>query len=166
MRSLKIGDALPEFSLPDESGEKVKRGSLLTGHPLVLFFYPMDESPICTAEVCAIRDAYEEFVDAGAVVIGVSSDSVESHKAFAQHHRLPFRLLSDSQGTLRRDLGVPKTMGVLPGRVTYVVDGKGIIQHIYSSQLEAEKHVREALQHLASLSSASHDRRAEGPPDQ
>lgn len=112
---------------------------------VVLFFYPKDETPVCTKEACSFRDAYEDFVQAGAVVIGVSSDPAESHRAFAAGHRLPFVLLTDHDGSLRKAYGVPKTLGILPGRVTYVIDKEGVVRHIFSSQLSAERHVTEAL---------------------
>jgi peroxiredoxin Q/BCP len=151
MSVVNVGDEIPDFALLDESGNRVTRDSLLNGRPLVLFFYPKDESPICTAEVCAIRDAYEQFVDAGATVVGVSSDSVTSHRAFAEHHRLPFRLLSDSEGDLRRAFGVSRSLGLIPGRATYVVDKMGVVRHIFASQLDARKHVDEALEKLSAL---------------
>jgi thioredoxin-dependent peroxiredoxin len=118
----------------------------------VLFFYPKDESPICTKEACSFRDAYEDFVKAGAVVIGVSADSTESHRAFATGRRLPFTLLSDPDGAIRHAFGVPKTMGILPGRVTYVIDRDGVVRHIFNSQFAADRHVEESLKIVRQLS--------------
>jgi peroxiredoxin Q/BCP len=112
---------------------------------VVLYFYPKDETPGCTAEACTFRDNFEDFVEAGAVVIGVSQDSEESHRRFTEHHRLPFLLVSDGDKTLQKAYGVPKTMGLLPGRVTFVIDRAGKVQHVFNSQLNAKKHVREAL---------------------
>ena len=117
---------------------------------MVLFFYPMDGTPICTKEACSFRDAYEEFVEAGAVVIGVSSDTAARHQAFAAQHQLQFLLVDDHDGSIRKTFGVPKTMGFMPGRVTYVIDKNGIVRRMFSSQLSAKKHVEEALECLKS----------------
>ena len=100
---------------------------------------------ICTKEACRFRNAYDDFAQAGAVVLGVSSDDAESHQAFAAGHRLPFVLLSDTEGALRKAFGVPKTLGFLPGRVTYVIDREGIVRDVFCSQLSADRHVAEAL---------------------
>ena len=113
---------------------------------MILFFYPKDGTPVCTKEACAFRDAYEDFVEAGAVVIGVSGDSAARHQAFASNHRLPFVLVADADGKARRAFGVPKSLGLLPGRVTYVIDKEGIVRHVFSSQLAADRHVQEALE--------------------
>ncbi len=114
--------------------------------PVVLFFYPRDESPICTLEACAFRDAYEDFVAAGATVVGVSSDSEDSHRAFAEHRRLPFVLLSDIGGATRKAYGVGRTLGLLDGRVTFVIDGGGTVRMAFSAQLLAGAHVEQALE--------------------
>ena len=100
---------------------------------VVLFFYPKNGTAVCTKEACSFRDAYEDFFQAGAVVIGVSSDSLESHQAFASGHRLPFLLVADTDGRLRKAFGVRKTLGFLPGRVTYVIDKAGVVRHIFSA---------------------------------
>ena len=115
---------------------------------VVIFFYPKDNSPVCTAEACAFRDSYERFRDAGAEVIGVSADSDLSHKRFAGRHKLPFHLISDSDGSLRALFGVPKTLGLFPGRVTYLIDRQGVVRHLLSSQLQASRHVDEMLKKL------------------
>jgi peroxiredoxin Q/BCP len=145
--SLSVGERMPEFSLPSQSGELVDN-SALVGKPLVIYFYPKDETMICTRESCGFRDSYEAFRAVGADVIGISSDSVESHRGFAAHHRLPFRLLSDVGGTVRKLFGVPRTLGLIPGRVTYVFDAKGIVRHVFSSQFTAQGHIQEALRAL------------------
>jgi peroxiredoxin Q/BCP len=145
MATLKIGDRAPDFNLPSQEGKQVSLADYRDKNVVVLFFYPKDESPICTKEVCSFRDAYEDFVKLGAVVIGVSSDSAESHREFAAHHRLPFLLLADANGSLRKAYGVPKTLGIMPGRVTYVIDKEGIVQLIFNSQLSATEHVAEAM---------------------
>jgi thioredoxin-dependent peroxiredoxin len=146
MPTLKIGDRAPDFSLVSQDGKTVTLADFLGKNAVVLFFYPKDESPICTKEACSFRDAYEDFVKAGAVVIGVSSDSAESHREFAAHHRLPFLMLADENGALRKAFGVPKTLGILPGRVTYVIDKQGVVRLIFNSQLSAADHVSEALE--------------------
>ena len=115
---------------------------------VVLFFYPQDGTPICTQEACAFRDSYERFVDAGAEVIGISSDSAESHRDFALKHKLSFPLIADTDGSLRKLFGVAKTWGLFPGRVTYLIDKEGVIRLIYSAQFASAEHVRQALQVL------------------
>jgi peroxiredoxin Q/BCP len=119
---------------------------------IVLYFYPKDFSMGCTAEACAFRDSYEAFKDAGAEVIGVSSQSVDSHKRFASTNNLPFILLSDEDGRVRKLYGASSAFGLLPGRVTYVIDKKGIVRHVFSSQLNPTKHIEEALRIIKDLS--------------
>lgn len=145
MASIGVGDTAPDFTKTTQNGEALTLSQFRGDKAVVLYFYPKDETPGCTAEACTFRDNFEDFVDAGAVVIGVSQDSDESHKRFAEHHRLPFLLVSDQDKSLQKAYGVPKTMGLLPGRVTYVIDRNGVVQHVFSSQLNAKKHVREAL---------------------
>ena len=150
-----VGDPAPDFELPSMTGEPVRLSDFRDKAEVVLYFYPKDNSPVCTAEACSFRDAYETFREAGAEVIGVSADSVESHRRFAAHNRLPFHLLSDPEGALRARYGVPKTLGVLPGRVTYLIDKQGVVRLIFSSQLQAAKHVEEALRVLRQLHGGS-----------
>lgn len=138
------GHQLPVFSLPDQDGTTVASDQL-RGNWTVIYFYPKDDTPGCTAESCSFRDNFEAFTDIGAKVIGISSDSVESHKAFAQKHNLPFTLLADTDGVVRKQFGVGKTLGILPGRVTYVVDPDGIVRKVFSSQFKPKKHIDEAL---------------------
>jgi peroxiredoxin Q/BCP len=156
MSTVKIGDSAPEISAVDQHGERIELCEYRGRQPVVIFFYPADDSPICTKEACSFRDAYEEFVDAGAVVIGISGDDPTSHQRFASRHRLPFHLLADTEGTMRRSFGVPKSLGLLPGRVTYVVDKEGVVRQIFSSQFSAERHVREALRILRQLRESAH----------
>ncbi len=144
MASIQVGDRAPDFTLPAQTGAQVSLAGF-RGKAVVLFFYPKDGTAVCTKEACSFRDAYEDFVQAGAVVIGVSSDSAESHHAFASSHRLPFVLLADTDGSVRKAYGVPKTLGIMPGRVTYVIDKAGIVRHVFSSQFAADRHVAEAL---------------------
>jgi len=148
---LSAGAPAPDFTLPDQDGASVSLGDFRGKKNVVLYFYPKDDTPGCTKESCAFRDQYTAFSDAGAEVLGVSSDSPASHKAFAQKHRLPFRLLSDAGGKLRSAFGVPATLGLLPGRVTYVIDKSGVIRHAFNSQLNPLQHVDEALGVLAGL---------------
>jgi len=143
-----VGDLAPDFTLPDQLGERVRLGELVGKKSVVLYFYPKDATPGCTAEARAFRDAYDTFTAADTEVLGVSSDSIKSHKRFAARHQLPFRLLSDRDGAVRALYGVERTLGILPGRVTYVIDRDGVVQHMYSSQLAATRHVREACQAL------------------
>ena len=143
------GEPAPDFALPDADG-KLVRLSRFRGQPVVLYFYPKDDTPGCTLEACAFRDQYEDFSDAGAAVIGVSSDSSASHRAFAARHRLPFALLSDRDGHVRKRYGVPATLGLLPGRVTFVIDADGVVRRVFNSQLAATRHVSEALDALRS----------------
>lgn len=150
-RRVSVGDHVPDFTLPDQSGKPVRLSDLLGARAVVLYFYPKDETGGCTAEACSFRDSYEVFKDAGAEVVGVSSDTVESHQSFATHHRLPFVLLSDADGALRKRYGVPTTLGMWPGRVTYIIDRQGIVQHIFSSQLQFDRHVTEALKTLQAM---------------
>jgi peroxiredoxin Q/BCP len=145
MTAIRVGDRVPELSVKTQRGENLSLGQFRGQRWLVIFFYPKDGTPVCTREACSFRDAYADFVDAGAVVIGVSGDSDDSHREFATQHRLPFHLVSDGDGGLRKTFGVPKTLGLLPGRVTYVVDPEGVVRHVFSSQLAAERHVQEAL---------------------
>jgi len=145
MPSIRVGDPSPDFTARSHTGQEVSLADYRGKSAVVLFFYPKDATAICTKEACSFRDAYEDFVQAGAVVIGVSSDSAESHRAFASGHRLPFVLLADEDGSVRKAFGVPKTLGILPGRVTYVMDKEGVVRHVFSSQLSADRHVSEAL---------------------
>ncbi|HEX4214093.1 MAG TPA: peroxiredoxin [Candidatus Dormibacteraeota bacterium] len=141
-----VGSLAPDFTLPDQNGKDVTLSELVKEKAVVLYFYPKDETPGCTAEACAFRDSYEVFSKAGAEVVGVSSDSVSSHQAFAGHHQLPFILLSDEGGKVRKRYGARSLLGLMPGRVTYVVDRERVIRHLFSSQLDAQRHVREAME--------------------
>ena len=141
---VKEGQRAPDFTLHDANGKEVRLADF-AGKAVVLYFYPKDDTPGCTKEACSFRDQYQDFQDAGAVVIGVSSDSSESHRKFAAKHRLPFTLLADRGGRVRRLYGVPATLGLLPGRVTFVIDAAGVVRHVFNSQLDATRHVAEAL---------------------
>ena len=145
MKRIDVGDSAPDLSMSTHDGEHLSLAEYRGEHPVVVFFYPKDGTAVCTKEACSFRDAYENFTEAGAVVIGISSDSAARHQRFAKSHDLPFLLVSDQDGSIRRAFGVPKTMGVFPGRVTYVIDREGIVRHVFSSQFTADRHVQEAL---------------------
>ena len=132
-RGIQVGDKAPDFTLPSQSGEPVRLHDRLGERVVVLYFYPKDDTPGCTAEACAFRDSHEVFTDVGAEVIGVSSDSVDRHAAFADRHKLPFTLLSDQGGQVRKSYGVPAVLRLLPGRVTYVIDRAGTVRHVFNS---------------------------------
>lgn len=154
-RPIGVGDAAPDFSLCDQDGRLVRFSELRRRDgrdaPIVLFFYPRNFTPACTKEACDFRDAYEDFAEAGAVVVGVSSDSAESHRRFAQTFRLPFTLLSDADGAVRRLYGVPSTFGLFAGRVTYVIDRAGIVRLVFNSQLRPGAHIRRAMAALRAM---------------
>ena len=148
---IQVGDKAPDFTLPSQSGEPVRLGDRLGERVVVLYFYPKDDTRGCTAEACAFRDSHEVFTDAGAEVIGVSSDSVGRHAAFADQHKLPFTLLSDQDGQVRKRYGVPAVLGVLPGRVTYVIDRQGTVRHVFNSMTNISRHVGDALEVVRQL---------------
>ena len=150
---VEVGSKAPNFALPSQSGQMISLQEFLGDRLVVLFFYPKDDTPGCTKQACAFRDDYEEFGKLDAEVLGISSDSLESHKSFAARHNLPFTLLSDEGGEVRKLYGVPNTFGLFPGRVTYVIDEEGVVRHVFSSQLGVKKHVEEALQALQIISS-------------
>jgi thioredoxin-dependent peroxiredoxin len=146
-----VGDQAPDFTLPSQSGEQVRLQDRIGQHVVVLYFYPKDNTSGCTAEACAFRDSHEVFADAGAEVIGVSSDSVDKHAGFAGKHNLPFTLLSDAGGKVRKAFGVPATFGLIPGRVTYVIDRDGTVRHVFNSMTHIGKHVNDALKVVRQL---------------
>ena len=148
---VKVGDKAPDFTLPSQMGDNVTLSEYLGKKTIILYFYPKDESLGCTKEACTFRDSYEEFTKLGAEVLGVSGQSIESHKSFATHHGLPFLLLSDKDNKVRQLFGVPSNMGFIPGRVTFIIDKKGIIRHIFNSQYQPAKHVEEAMRMLENL---------------
>ncbi len=150
-RVVSEGDQAPDFTLPSAEGESVTLSDFRGKKAVVLFFYPKDNTPGCTAEACSFRDSYEEFQGADVEVIGISSDTEGSHRRFARLWNLPFLLLSDGKGEVRSRYGVPRTLGLLPGRVTYLIDREGVVRHIFSSQLQPARHVREMLSRLADL---------------
>jgi peroxiredoxin Q/BCP len=154
-KPIKEGDVMPAFSLLNQEGTSFDLQTVLGKKPMVIYFYPKDDTPGCTQEACSFRDMFTDFEEAGAVVIGISADTPEKHRAFAEKYRLPFVLLSDTRNRVRKLLGVPSDLlGWLPGRVTYVVDTDGVVRHIFNSQFKAQKHVSEAMRTLKSLPKA------------
>ncbi len=148
--TLQIGDSIPHFSLVDQEG-RIRSMKECKGKVLVLFFYPKDNTPGCITEVCGFRDKYELFKFLGAEVWGVNNATAASHLRFSEQNKLPFALLCDEGNKLRNQFGVPKTLGVLDGRVTYIIDSKGIIRHIFNDFLNAPQHVTEALRILEEI---------------
>jgi len=147
---VQVGDLAPNFTLPNQSGVAVSLEEYVGKTAIVLYFYPRDNTAVCTDEACAFRDSYEIIKAAGAEVIGVCSDSVESHRQFAEENQLPFILLSDAGGVIRTRYGVPTAFG-LPGRVTYIIDTQGIVRHIFFSQFTSKRHVDVALETLQAI---------------
>ncbi|WP_306353521.1 peroxiredoxin [Flavobacterium sp. '19STA2R22 D10 B1'] len=148
---IKEGDKIPVFTAKTADGKDFNSAEALQNKVIVLYFYPKDDTPGCTLQACSFRDQYEEFTDLGAEVIGISSDSEKSHQAFAEKHKLPFVLLSDSDKKIRKLFGVPTNLfGLLPGRVTYVIDKNGIVQLMFDSML-AGKHLPKALEAVKKL---------------
>ena len=147
--ALKVGETASDFTL--QSQDSTIRLSDLRGQYVVIYFYPKDDTPGCTVESCSFRDRYDEFKALDAVILGVSSDSPASHAAFAEKFALPFPLLADRGGQLRKLWRVPKTLGIMPGRVTYVIDKEGVVRHIFKSATNPRKHIDEALRVLREL---------------
>jgi peroxiredoxin Q/BCP len=152
MPRIQVGDRAPDFTATAQDGRQISLADYFGKKAVVVYFYPKDNTSVCTTQACSFRDAYEDFVKAGAEVIGVSSDSSESHRGFAEKQRLPFVLVSDENQSLRKAFGVPKTLAIIPGRVTYVIDRDGIVRHIFNSQLNAARHITESLEIVRKLS--------------
>ena len=152
-QALQSGDRAPLIALQDQNGVE-RRSDQLAGKSLVLFFYPKDDTPGCTMEACAFRDSYADLQALGAEVWGVSGDNAGSHQRFASRHNLPYPLLVDQNNQLRKAFGVPGVLGLLPGRVTYVIDGEGVVRHVFNNLLDGPAHRREALEYLKRLQAA------------
>ena len=145
MSGLKIGDRIPDFKLLNQDGNWVYIRKYI-GKPMIIYFYPKDDTAGCTKEACTFRDEFHHFAEQGVTVFGISADTVKSHYNFKKKYRLPFDLLVDTGNRVRDAFGVKADLfGLIPGRVTYVIDAKGIIRSIYSSQMNVTKHVSEAL---------------------
>ena len=149
--SLEVGTRAPDFRLPALRGGEVALSDFLGKKNVVLFFYPKDETLGCTVEACSFRDAYEDFREAGAEVIGISSDSIESHRSFAEHHHLPMQLLAGVGGKVRAAYGIKQSLGLFDGRETFIIDKGGVIRHVFRSQVRVKQHVHESLAVLAGL---------------
>jgi peroxiredoxin Q/BCP len=146
MKSIKLGDYIPDFSLKDQDGNLLEISNYRGKKKLVIFFYPQDGSLNCTREACCFRDLSDVFNEVDAVLIGISGQSVESHKEFAEKNRLNYTLLSDSGNIVRKLFGVPgRVFGLIPGRVTYITDRSGKVVYIFDSQTETQRHADEAL---------------------
>ena len=149
--SIKVGDKIPDFILKDAKGNDFDSRSIIGTKAVVLYFYPRDNTPGCTTQACGFRDLYEDFIDLGSEVIGVSSDSVTMHQEFTKQYKLPFILLSDQDKELQKLFGVPTNLfGLLPGRVTYIIDRNGIVVMIFNSMI-ASKHLPRALEAIKKL---------------
>lgn len=151
---LPVGARVPDFTLPDATGRSVSLTELLARGPVVLYFYPADETMGCTVEACAFRDANQAFVERDAQIVGVSRDSPDSHARFAAHHRLPFLLLSDESGEVHDRLGIGKVLAI-GDRVTFVIDRAGFVRHRFTSKLRWRAHVTTALAALPQVSPVS-----------
>lgn len=150
---MNTGDPAPDFEATTSNGEEFRLSDHRDKNVVVLFFYPQDGTPVCTKEACAFRDFYEDFVSAGAVVVGISKNGEASHQRFAAKNRLPFPLISDTGNRLRKLFGVESSFAIFPGRATYVIDRQGIVRHQFNSQFQGEKHVDEALEMVRRLAS-------------
>jgi peroxiredoxin Q/BCP len=149
---IKVGSQLPHFALKDQNGKLFDIDSVKGKKNLVVYFYPKDDTPGCTKEACSFRDQFEVFQSVDALIIGISAQSVESHLAFAQKYHLNFTLLSDTSQQVIKLFGVPSSLlGMIPGRVTYVVNKSGVVVYVFNSQTQATKHVEEALRILKEL---------------
>lgn len=149
--AVEIGDVMPNFKATNQQGEVFDSAEVFGKKPAVVYFYPKDFTPGCTKEACNFRDSYQDFQDIGAEVIGISDDSPKSHQKFAQKHQLPFILLSDEHGKIRKKLGVKKSLlGLIPGRETFVVDKNGVVQMKFNS-IDASRHMQKALKKVKEL---------------
>nr|WP_315176748.1 peroxiredoxin [uncultured Flavobacterium sp.] len=150
--AIELGDVMPHFTAVDTHGNTFYSRDYVGKKPLVIYFYPKDNTPGCTAQACSFRDKYQDFTDLGAEVIGISSDSVDSHDTFAKRYRLPFILLSDTDKKIRKLFGVPSgLLGILPGRVTYIVDKEGKVILVFDNSINAIKHIPVALEAIKKI---------------
>lgn len=152
-QGVEVGSSMPDIRLPDQDGTMISLKEATQGKVAVIYFYPKDDTPGCTAEACSFRDQYADFQDAGAVVIGISGDKPKSHKKFVEKYNLPFSLLADTQKIARKAFDVPADLlGLIPGRVTYVFDKDGMCQGVFKSQSKATQHVDESMKMIKKLS--------------
>ena len=146
MPRLRVGDHVPEFTATIQDGSTIRLAEYLDRRALVMFFYPRDGTPVCTKEACTFGEKYTRFLAAGTDVIGISGDSARCHQAFSTQHNLPFPLVSDTDGSLRKQFGFTPWPRLIPRRVTYVIDQQGIVRLAYSALFSADEHVRQALE--------------------
>jgi len=147
--AIDLGDTIPEFELLNQNGENVKI-SPKSDKVRVIYFYPKNNTKVCTDQACSFRDWYDDLLDYGCKVIGVSSDSVESHSSFSKQHKLNFTLLSDPDGKVRKMFGATKLFGLIPSRKTFVIDENGKVIYTFDALFESDKHVKNVLNHLKS----------------
>jgi peroxiredoxin Q/BCP len=150
--SIQIGDKIPSFTLLNQNNQKVDINSFVGTKNIVIYFYPKDNTPGCTKEACSFRDAMQNLNDLDCEIIGISADSVSSHKAFATQYNLKYNLLSDTNNQIRKLFGVPRNLfGIIPGRVSYICDKEGIVLHIVNSQMNPDKHIQETIETLEAI---------------
>jgi peroxiredoxin Q/BCP len=151
-QSIDVGDKMPQFSLTDQNGKVFNSKDYVGKSVLVIYFYPKDESIVCTKEACSFRDNFNDFTNAGAKVIGINSGTVESHKEFSDHHKLPFILLSDPDNKVYKQFGVKKFM-FMNGRKTFVVAKNGVVTFSYEAMMQGKEHADDALKFIKSQAS-------------
>jgi peroxiredoxin Q/BCP len=152
-----LNDRAPDLFLPDQNGRMISLKDFQGNKVVVVYFYPKDETSICTAEACSFRDNYIQFKELGAEVVGVSSDTVQSHRKFADKHHLQFSLLADTSDMARKAFGVPHAALIMPGRVTYVIDKKGVVRYVFNSMMDGPRHMTEAMKVVKDLSKEQPD---------
>ncbi|MBV9080873.1 MAG: peroxiredoxin [Elusimicrobia bacterium] len=152
-KPIQVGDVAPDFELPSQTGQPVRLSSF-RGRTVVLYFYPKDDTYGCIAESCDFRDHHSDFTGSNAEIIGISSDAPASHARFAEKYKLPFLLLSDEDSAVRDLYGVPSTLGLIPGRVTFVIDPQGVVRSVFNSQFQPHSHVAQALRVLSDVHSS------------
>jgi peroxiredoxin Q/BCP len=150
--SIQVGDKIPSFTLLNQNNQEVDINSFVGTKNIVIYFYPKDNTPGCTKEACSFRDAMQNLNNLDCEIIGISADSVSSHKAFATQYNLKFNLLSDTNNQIRKLFGVPRNLfGIIPGRVSYICDKEGIVLHIVNSQMNPDKHIQETIETLEAI---------------
>lgn len=154
--AVRVGDKCPVFEARDQHGQLVQSSEFIGKKNLIVFFYPKDNTSGCTAEVCSFRDSYEDFLSLDTEVIGISSDSEKSHNNFASKHNLNFHILADKGGKIRKQFGVKgKFFGLIPGRVTYIMDKEGMVKNIFENLFEAELHIKNAKEFISKIDQES-----------
>jgi len=151
MSRLAVGSEAPKFEAFSHEGIKISLSELLKIGPVVLFFYPKDFTAGCTSQACSFRDSHSDFSILGSTIVGISADSNKSHQEFASKYDLPFYLVSDEKKSLHKKYLVGKSWGVLPERITFVIDTKGTIKNIFDSAVYVNKHSKNALEKVRQL---------------